>query len=520
MYFRDTTLQDITIILLTHNAELSIGSVILRAKSYSQKIIVMDDASSDHTVEVAELAGANVIRNVKHRNSDFPIKKSIECAPNAKMLVFMDLSVCHEPSLIPYMLKPLQEEDLDIFVGTCLGESNILQENMSFLNNRQIGSKPVGFFCFSKKCFDRFSSSNIHISSVNSFISFAEQNNLKAKNLDLEEDHAFKLFKRYKIGVVVPAYNEEVLLGETIKGIPEYISRIYIIDDCSLDRTPSIIKNLTDQRVVSLRHEVNQGVGKSVIDGYKLALKENMDIVVVMDGDNQMDPIQMPRLLMPIIENKADYTKGNRLLTKESRKGMSSWRFFGNSLLSLLTKIGSGYWDLMDPQNGYTAASQKALKTINLDSVYTYYGYVNDVLIKLNASRMRVNDVVLSARYGDEKSSINYRKYILRVAPMLFRGFLWRLKTKYILSSFHPLVFFYIASMILVPFGFFFDIWILVEKIMQNVVSPNYPLFAAFSTLMGIQMLFFAMFFDMQADISRKLDSIPNNNLNSQLLST
>jgi len=232
-----------------------------------------------------------------------------------------------------------------------------------------------------------------------------------------------------------------------------------------------------------------------------------MDIAVVMDGDNQMDPSQMPRLLMPIIEDKADYTKGNRLITQKARKGMSTWRFIGNSLLSLLTKIGSGYWDLMDPQNGYAAASRRALETIDLDSVYTYYGYLNDILIKLNAYGMRVTDVVIPARYGNEKSSINYRKYILKVAPMLFRGFLWRLKTKYILLSFHPLVFFYFASMILVPLGLLFDFWILVQKLMRNSISPNYPLLGVFITLMGMQLLLFAMFFDMQSDIGRKLDS-------------
>ena len=304
----------------------------------------------------------------------------------------------------------------------------------------------------------------------------------------------------------MPAYNEEVLLNETIKGIPEYVSRIYIIDDCSSDRTPEVIKSLTDPRIVSLRHEINQGAGKSVIDGYKMALKDKMDIVVVMDGDNQMDPSQMPRLLMPIIEGKAHYTKGNRLITRESREGMSTWRFFGNALLSLLTKIGSGYWDLMDPQNGYAAASRKALETIDLDSIFTYYGYLNDILIKLNAYGMTVTDVVIPARYGNEKSSINYRKYILKVAPMLFRGFLWRLKTKYILLSFHPLVFFYLASMILVPSGILFDFWILVQKLMRNFVSPNYPLLAVFITLMGVQLLLFAMFFDMQSDMSKKLD--------------
>lgn len=504
---RGTSPQNITVVLPAYNEEVSIGSVVLRAKKFADRVVVVDYASSDNTVEVAELAGAEIIRKSKQRGLDLPIKTGIQDAKDSEILLFMDVSICHEPKLIPKMLEPIQKDGFDIVIGTCFVKSNRMEDNVSFLNKKQMENGPVGFFVFSKECFEiLLTFPNIYTSSVDTILSFAKEHNLKAKHLNLEEEHTFSLFKRYKIGVVVPAFNEEVLLSETIKGIPEYVSRIYIVDDCSSDRTPEVVKNLTDPRVISLRHEVNMGAGKSVIDGYKMALEDKMDIVVVMDGDNQMDPAQMPRLLMPIIEGKADYTKGNRLITKEAREGMSAWRFFGNTLLSLLTKIGSGYWDLMDPQNGYAAASRKALETIDLDSVYTYYGYVNDILIKLNAYGMRVNDVVIPARYGNEKSSINYRKYVLKVSPMLFSGFLWRLKTKYVLLSFHPLVFFYVASMALLPSGLIFDFWILVQKLMRNPVSPNYPLLGVFMTLMGIQLLFFAMFFDMQSDISKKLD--------------
>lgn len=504
---RGTSPQNITVVLPAYNEEVSIGSVVLRAKKFADRVVVVDYASSDNTVEVAELAGAQIIRKSKQRGLDFPIKTGIQDAKESEILLFMDISICHEPKLIPKMLEPIQNDGFDIVIGTCFIKSNRLEDNVSFLNKKQMENGPVGFFVFSKKCFEiLLTSPNIYTSSLETILSFAKEHNLKAKHLNLEEEHTFSLFKRYKIGVVVPAFNEEVLLSETIKGIPEYVSRIYIVDDCSSDRTPEVIKNLADPRIISLRHEVNMGAGKSVIDGYKMALEDKMDIVVVMDGDNQMDPAHMPRLLMPIIEGKADYTKGNRLITKEAREGMSAWRFFGNTMLSLLTKIGSGYWDLMDPQNGYAAASRKALETIDLDSIYTYYGYVNDILIKLNAYGMRVTDVVIPARYGNEKSSINYRKYVLKVAPMLFNGFLWRLKTKYVLLSFHPLVFFYVASMALLPAGLIFDFWIIVQKLMRNPVSPNYPLLGVFMTLMGVQLLFFAMFFDMQSDMSKKLD--------------
>lgn len=260
---------------------------------------------------------------------------------------------------------------------------------------------------------------------------------------------------------------------------------------------------MTDPRILSVRHDKNLGVGAGIITGYKLALEDDMDIVAVMAGDNQMDPEQLPRLLMPIIEEKADYTKGNRLISKEFRYGMTKWRFLGNAMLTMITKIGSGYWHVMDPQNGYTVISRPALEVINMDSIYPYYGYCNDMLIKLNTFGMRVEDVLMPARYGREKSKIKLSRYISKVAPMIFMGFLWRLKTKYVVLDFHPLVFFYISSMALLPAGVLFSLWILIQKIYHNPVSPNFPLLAVFIDLMGLQFLLFAMLFDMQADKSR-----------------
>lgn len=236
-------------------------------------------------------------------------------------------------------------------------------------------------------------------------------------------DPIFRKLESTRIGVVVPAYNEELLIGETLTGIPEYVDRIYVIDDGSIDRTGKIVKNLGDPRIVYLRHEINKGVGAGIIDGYKLALKDEMDIVAVMAGDNQMDPAQLPRLIFPIIEGRADYTKGNRLLTDDFMTGMSKWRSFGNLLLSFITKIGSGYWQVMDPQNGYTAISRQALEVIDLDSVYPYYGYCNDLLIKLNAFGMRVMDVVMPARYGREKIEDPVRKVHSQGSPYDLQGF-------------------------------------------------------------------------------------------------
>ncbi len=259
------------------------------------------------------------------------------------------------------------------------------------------------------------------------------------------------MYRDKKIGVVVPAYKEELLIKETLKSIPDYVDRVYVVNDCSPDRTGEIIAEFAkhDDRVVPLTHEVNKGVGAAIVTGYEEALKEGMDIAAVMAGDNQMDPEFLPELLDPIVDKKADYTIGNRLMSQEYRQQMSKWRFFGNSILTLLTKIASGYWQMMDPQNGYSAISARALDHISLKSVYPRYGYCNDLLVRLNVWGFRMRNVPHPARYGRETSGIKYSSYIVKLSWLLLTKFLWRLKMKYVVLSFHPLVFFYFFGAIL-----------------------------------------------------------------------
>lgn len=240
------------------------------------------------------------------------------------------------------------------------------------------------------------------------------------------------MYKDYKIGIVVPAYNEAMLIEETLKDMPYDADRIYVVNDGSTDATHQIIKGLCSQRLCIISNDQNRGVGAAIITGYQKALEDNIDIVVVMAGDNQMDAKHLPELLEPIIIGKADYAKGNRLSRLEHSRGMSNWRFFGNWLLTILTKIASGYWRIRDSQNGYTAITSDALKKIELDRVYPRYGYCNDILVKLNVAGCRVVDVPIPARYGRENSKIHYNVFIRKVAPLLLCGFLWRLRKKYL----------------------------------------------------------------------------------------
>ena len=312
------------------------------------------------------------------------------------------------------------------------------------------------------------------------------------------------LYKDRKIGVVVPAFNEELLIRPTLETVPDYVDVVYAVDDCSKDKTLSVMQEIAekDNRVVIIHHEKNGGVGAAIVSGYKRCVEDDVDIAVVMAGDNQMDPEMVPRLLDPIVDGKADYTKGNRLIGRGYREGMSRWRFLGNAILTFLTKISSGYWKIMDPQNGFTAIGREALETLDWGALFTYYGYCNDILVRLNVYGFRVRDVNIPARYGEEKSKIRYGPYILKVSGLLWRNFFWRLKEKYLILSFNTLVFFYLFGMILTPLGFLLGV-----RSVYNWLYLGVDLFirAALSTLIfivGLQFLLFAMLFDMQDNLS------------------
>ena len=237
------------------------------------------------------------------------------------------------------------------------------------------------------------------------------------------------MFQGKRIGVTVPSYNEEVLIATTIDNMPPYADRIYVVNDGSTDGTCQIISGMcqANDKLVLINHPTNRGVGAAIVTGYKKCLDDGMDIAVVMAGDNQMDPLELPRLLAPIMSGKAGYSKGNRMSSPRHMEGMSRWRRFGNRLLRWLTRVSSGNYEILDPQNGYTAASADALRKIDLDSVYPNYGYCNDLLVKFTVARVQIAEVPMPARYLGEKSKIRYREYIPKVTWLLISSFAWRM---------------------------------------------------------------------------------------------
>ncbi|XVH33576.1 glycosyltransferase family 2 protein (plasmid) [Haloferacaceae archaeon DSL9] len=251
------------------------------------------------------------------------------------------------------------------------------------------------------------------------------------------------MYKDNTIAVVIPAYNEAGFVGRVIETIPAFVDRIYVIDDCSTDETwdeitavadrlePATLtsngETAFDRRVVPIRHETNRGVGGAIKTGYLRARKDRVDVTAVMGGDGQMDPTVFERIIDPIAEGRADYVKGNRLLFDDHHAQMPRFRYVGNTILTMLTKIASGYWRVGDPQMGYTAISLRALREGDIDEMYEFYGYCNDLLVRLNVNGLRVVDVPAPLNYGDEISHIKYSTYIPRVSLMLLRTFLWRL---------------------------------------------------------------------------------------------
>jgi glycosyltransferase involved in cell wall biosynthesis len=299
----------------------------------------------------------------------------------------------------------------------------------------------------------------------------------------------------------VPAYNEEKLIGAVLDTMPDFVDLIIVVDDASADRTSEIVVSyhmrLAD-RLVCVRHTHNQGVGAAIVTGYKEALRRHSEVIAVMAGDGQMDPDDLARLVAPVARGEAEYTKGNRLFRGESWRMIPHYRYLGNAALSLLTKIASGYWHIADSQSGYTAIARVALERLALDGVYKRYGMPNDMLIKLNVGNFRVRDVSVRPVYDiGEVSGIRLRKVIPTIAWLLLRGFGWRLKEKYIIRDFHPLVFFYCMSFILFPAGSILGLYLFTYRFLIGTVATTSALFAAFLLISGLQSLFFAMWFDM-----------------------
>jgi len=304
-----------------------------------------------------------------------------------------------------------------------------------------------------------------------------------------------------RVAVVVPAHDEEQLIVATLQGIPGFVDRIYVVDDNSDDETAERARSVDDPRVEVIVHDRNRGVGAAIVTGYKRALAERIDATAVMAGDNQMDPDELEGLTLPVVRGELDYAKANRLFTGSAWKLIPRNRYLGNAVLSLLTKIASGYWHIADSQAGYTVLSLPILQLLDLDRIYVSYGFPNDMLVHLNVWNARVRDFPSRPIYGvGERSGIRIRRVVPRISWLLWKGFFWRMREKYVIRDFHPLVFFYFLGLFMTLVGLGLGIAETVLRIMGNGITPATIVLVALLLISGSQFTLFAMWFDMESN--------------------
>jgi glycosyltransferase involved in cell wall biosynthesis len=304
-----------------------------------------------------------------------------------------------------------------------------------------------------------------------------------------------------RVAVVVPAYDEEKLIGTTLGTIPEFVDRVYVVDDASRDGTADRAREAGGDRVEVITHEQNQGVGAAILTGYRRALADGIDVTAVMAGDNQMDPADLEAIVGPVARDEVDYAKANRLFTGRAWELIPRTRYLGNAVLSLLTKIASGYWHVADSQSGYTAVSLRTLDLLDLDRIYKRYGFPNDMLVHLNVINAKVRDVPSRPVYGvGEDSGIRLRKVIPSISWLLTKAFFWRMREKYVIRDFHPLVFFYVFGILFSLLGLVLGVTVTVLRIGGNDLTVATVVLVALLLIAGLLFTLFAMLFDMETN--------------------
>jgi len=305
-----------------------------------------------------------------------------------------------------------------------------------------------------------------------------------------------------RVAVVVPAYEEALLVAETIRGIPDFVDLVVVVDDGSRDDTAEQARATRDQRLEVIRHEENRGVGAAIATGYARCRDLGVDVTCVMAADNQMDPDELASLVGPVARGEVEYAKANRLVTGEAWNLIPRSRYLGNAMLSLLTKIASGYWHVADSQAGYTAVSISALRRLDVERLYRRYGFPNDMLVHLNVQNARVRDVPSRPIYGvGEQSGIRIHRVAPRIAWLLFKGFWWRMMQKYVIRDFHPLVFFYALGGLMTVVGLVLGVIVACSRIFWgNEITTATVVLVALLLVSGTQFTLFAMWFDQEAN--------------------
>lgn len=307
------------------------------------------------------------------------------------------------------------------------------------------------------------------------------------------------MYKGQRISIVIPAHNEAAHIAKVIGGLPNFVDHILVVDDGSTDGTGEAALACKDSRLELIKNLQSLGVGGAVLKAYERSLALDVDIAVKMDGDDQMSPEYLPQLLDALIEDGADYSKGNRFLAGESLETMPKIRLFGNVVMTFLTKLASGYWHIFDPQNGYTAVKTRALRSIDRKGIHRGFFFENDMLIHLSLLNGRVKDIPIPARYQDEKTDLNPLKVGLTFPFLLLRRFASRIYQKYILRDFSPIALFMILGGLLFLWGLGFGIYLWIHTRVTGLATPTGTIMLSLLPLiLGFQLLLQAIVLDIQ----------------------
>jgi dolichol-phosphate mannosyltransferase len=314
------------------------------------------------------------------------------------------------------------------------------------------------------------------------------------------------------VAVVIPCYRERLHILELLNAIGPEASAIYVVDDACPDNTGILVEeSCTDKRVQVLRHDTNLGVGGATLTGYRAALEAGFDIIVKLDGDGQMAPDQIPRIIAPLIDGRADYTKGNRFHRADAIAAMPRTRIAGNFALSLMSKLSSGYWNIFDPTNGYTAIHKAAASSLQMDKLSKGYFFESDLLFQLGIIRAVVEDVPMIARYGAETSGINIPKVIPEFFAKHYVNTCKRIYFNYFLRDPGVATLQLVFGKLLTAFGVIFGGWHWYHGAQSGVTaSAGTVVLAALPILIGLQFL--------RSFFGQDVDNIPRQPLQSLAL--
>jgi glycosyltransferase involved in cell wall biosynthesis len=300
------------------------------------------------------------------------------------------------------------------------------------------------------------------------------------------------------VAVVIPAYRVEKEIAGVVQAMPEFVDRIIVVDDASPDRTAEIVGGIPDPRIQLIRHPRNQGVGGAVATGFGAALEAGSDVLVKCDGDGQMNPGDIEELLAPILSGRAEYAKGCRFHHFRDLSAMPRSRLGGNIALTFLTKVSSGYWHVLDPQNGFVAIRGDVLRRLPLARLARGYFFENDMLIRLNALEARVEDVPLPSRYGAETSSLRPGRALMEFPFQLVGGFFRRLFWRYLFYDVSPVAIFFLSGSALFLFGTIFGAYFWVRNAARNVPTPTGTvMLAVMPVILGFQLILQALVLDV-----------------------